>query len=220
MARVYAADLLTLPSRTKRDNSRYNNKRNQASSSQRQSDPFWEPSKQIYSLIFEQFAFYEEALKAFYAIAEKNRRWCKKDFSSVSCLVGISVTQSQGAIRRSEANGRPGHPNNVIEGRAEKPHIHMVVYGDMAATYVQMFKAKYNTKAGWTAALSKKMGSMKYISYVYNQSNLIRASGTFDFKPYCAPYNKEYPSEEGRMCRNNHRKYKRLPDQALFPLRH
>ena len=117
MARVYATDLLTLPSRTKRNNSRYNTKRNQASSSQRPSDPFWEPSKQIYSLIFEQFAFYEEALKAFYAIAEKNRRWCKKDFSSVSCLVGISVTQSQGAIRRSEANGRPGHPNNVIEER-------------------------------------------------------------------------------------------------------
>ena len=88
----------------------------------------------------------------------------------------------------------------------------MVVYGDMAATYVQMFKAKYNAKAGWTAALSKKMGSMKYISYVYNQINLIRASGTFDFKPYCTPYNKEYLSEEGRMFWNNHRKCKRLPD--------
>lgn len=151
---------------------------------------FWEPKEPLYSVMLEQYADLDTAKKELHAISVRLDRWIKTKYPNISVMAGLSRVQGNGAKREPQKAGR-GRPKTHITGKAVKPHIHMVVYGEGAASFCQKLQTKYNRKKGYTAMKHKRQDCMSFVSYVYNQSSSIRTGGAFNFAPYCIPYDKD-----------------------------
>ena len=148
---------------------------------------FWRPIVPLYSIIFERFTTWDEAYRAFRALSEKMSRMCRKR-PDIACMLGLSCTEGRGAVKERAKSGKRGAAEFVVKGKEVAPHIHMVIMASNTATVCKEITSKYNRKRGFTAAKSKKMDSLAYVSYVYNQSNYITNHGCFDFSAYCIPY--------------------------------
>lgn len=142
------------------------------------------PEKFYYIHLNKTFETEVEAERELNNINMMLRRLRGKQYPEISFFIGISATDGDAAYKTVRKTGKIGRPQVLVKGKRVKPHLHIVVYGKLCASFCRAFSRKYNILNGKSIARSHKCQSTRYISYSYQQSYRHRTCGDFDFSQY------------------------------------
>lgn len=125
----------------------------------------------------------------FNALFRMFRYYCQKD--NVSCLIIYSTTDSATAQPIYQQNGERGRPIKIIEGTKVLPHQHNLVIGNEntsafgTAKKIQKYLNKqYGLHSTKIVSKGNDYHFFNTVGYLYNQADIIRSYGDFDFKGY------------------------------------
>lgn len=142
--------------------------------------------KSLYYLrIDEQFQSKEDAMRA-KARLIKMMENVRRDYPTVSYMIGASNTDGDTATKRYNRTNAPGRPAVIVEGIEKPQHIHIIAHGNMAPTFCNKVRNRLNSKHGARYAYSEciKNRNSTAIIYVYDQSYSTSTRGDFKFKDY------------------------------------
>lgn len=125
----------------------------------------------------------------FNALSRMFRYYCQKDH--VSFLLIYSTTDSATAQPIYQQHGERGRPIKIVEGTKVLPHQHNLVIGNentSAFSTAQKIQKYLNKQYGQHSTRVISRGSdyhfFNSVGYLYNQADIIRSYGDFDFKGY------------------------------------
>lgn len=110
----------------------------------------------------------------------------RKNYPTVSFMIGISNVDGDTANKQHVRTGRRGRPAVVVSGIPKREHVHIVVYGKGASAFCKIVRDKLNRKHACQYAFCQCISNrwVRAIGYVYMQSYSISIRGEFDFKDY------------------------------------
>ena len=125
----------------------------------------------------------------FLRLCETVRYYCQKD--DISYLLGFSKTDSKSAKIKYLKTEKRGRPQRIITGKKVDGHCHNAFIGTQEKscrkTVLKIAKAlnkKQPRKITKIQSISNGADVYDYTGYILRQSDIIRSSGSFDFKGF------------------------------------